>query len=70
MDIRMPLLDGIHATRQLLAGPVVRVLIVTTFNLDAYVFDALRAGATGFLSRTRRPLCWGRDPVGRPGGTP
>ncbi|MFG1607825.1 response regulator [Actinoplanes sp. NPDC049265] len=52
MDVRMPRLDGIEATRQI-AGPrsagQVRVLVVTTFNLDAYVFEALRAGASGFL---------------------
>jgi DNA-binding NarL/FixJ family response regulator len=58
MDIRMPLLDGIAATR-LLAGPdvddPVKVLIVTTFNLDEYVYDALRAGASGFLLKDSRP---------------
>ncbi|GAA2999596.1 hypothetical protein GCM10020229_09900 [Kitasatospora albolonga] len=52
MDIRMPLLDGIQATRQL-AGPDVqeppKVLVVTTFNVDAYVYQALKAGASGFL---------------------
>jgi DNA-binding NarL/FixJ family response regulator len=50
MDIRMPVVDGIEATRQLTgsaAGP--RVLILTTFDLDQYVYDALRAGASGFL---------------------
>ncbi len=52
MDIRMPELDGIEATRQLTArhhDPPTRVLILTTFDLDEYVFDALRAGASGFL---------------------
>jgi DNA-binding NarL/FixJ family response regulator len=52
MDIRMPALDGIEATRRL-AGPdvadPVRVLVLTTFDLDDYVYDALRAGASGFL---------------------
>jgi DNA-binding NarL/FixJ family response regulator len=52
MDIRMPELDGIEATRQLTDpsdGPPTRVLILTTFDLDEYVFDSLRAGASGFL---------------------
>jgi DNA-binding NarL/FixJ family response regulator len=52
MDIRMPDLDGITATRQLNGlqiDPPIRVLILTTFNLDEYVFAALRAGASGFL---------------------
>lgn len=58
MDIRMPRLDGIEATRQI-AGPGIthpaKVLIVTTFNLDSLVFDALRAGASGFLLKDARP---------------
>ncbi|MEU0164812.1 response regulator transcription factor [Streptomyces iakyrus] len=54
MDIRMPEMDGIEATRQLLGdapdgADVPRVLILTTFDLDEYVYDALRAGASGFL---------------------
>ena len=51
MDIRMPELDGIEATRQLCgrAGSGMRILILTTFDLDEYVFDAIRAGASGFL---------------------
>ena len=51
MDVRMPVMDGIEATRRLAAdpAPVPRVLILTTFDLDEYVFDALRAGASGFL---------------------
>ena len=51
MDVRMPGLDGIEATRQLAGAgdPGPRILILTTFDLDEYVFDALRAGASGFL---------------------
>lgn len=58
MDVRMPALDGIAATR-LLAGPdvadPVKVLVVTTFNLDEYVYEALRAGASGFLLKDSPP---------------
>jgi DNA-binding NarL/FixJ family response regulator len=58
MDIRMPGLDGIAATR-ILAGPdaprPLRVVILTTYNLDEYVFDALAAGASGFLLKDVRP---------------
>lgn len=58
MDIRMPVLDGIEATR-LLAGAGVaqpaKVLVVTTFNLDEYVYEALRAGASGFLLKDAPP---------------
>jgi DNA-binding NarL/FixJ family response regulator len=50
MDIRMPNLDGLEATRRLVAeSSPTRVLVLTTFDLDEYVFDALRAGASGFL---------------------
>lgn len=50
MDVRMPVLDGIRATRRLVeAGSRARVLVLTTFDLDEYVFEALRAGAAGFL---------------------
>ncbi|MFJ9032587.1 response regulator [Streptomyces sp. NPDC102274] len=58
MDIRMPLVDGIEATRQL-AGPGVatpaKILVVTTFNVDEYVYEALRAGASGFLLKDAPP---------------
>ena len=53
MDIRMPELDGIEATRRLLDKlPATRVLMLTTFDLDEYVIDAFRAGASGFLLKT------------------
>jgi DNA-binding NarL/FixJ family response regulator len=58
MDVRMPVLDGIEATR-LIAGDAVndpvKVLVLTTFNLDRYVYDALRAGASGFLLKDAPP---------------
>ncbi|GIF12073.1 response regulator [Actinoplanes teichomyceticus] len=47
MDVRMPVMDGLEATRRLAGGP--KVLILTTFDLDDYVYEALRAGASGFL---------------------
>jgi DNA-binding NarL/FixJ family response regulator len=58
MDIRMPRLDGIEATRRLLAeprSPPTRVLVLTTFDLDDYVYEALRAGASGFLLKEVLP---------------
>jgi DNA-binding NarL/FixJ family response regulator len=56
MDIRMPVMDGIEATRQITAaGPLPRVLILTTFDLDEYVFGALRVGASGFMLKDRPP---------------
>jgi DNA-binding NarL/FixJ family response regulator len=57
MDVRMPVLDGIQATRQIFSergrGACPRVLILTTFDLDEYVFEALRAGASGFALKSR-----------------
>jgi DNA-binding NarL/FixJ family response regulator len=56
MDIRMPKMDGLEATRRLVAGdPTARVLILTTFNLDGYVYEALRAGASGFMLKDSLP---------------
>lgn len=50
MDIRMPVMDGLEATRQILkGGSAVKVVILTTFDLDEHVYEALRAGASGFL---------------------
>jgi DNA-binding NarL/FixJ family response regulator len=56
MDIRMPVLDGIEATRRIVrAQPSTRVLVLTTFGLDAYVYDALHAGASGFMLKDAPP---------------
>jgi DNA-binding NarL/FixJ family response regulator len=58
MDIRMPLMDGLEATRQIVADERLsgcRVVVLTTFDLDEYVFEALRAGASGFLSKDIEP---------------
>ena len=56
MDIRMPVLDGIEATRRIVAaGSATRVLVLTTFGLDTYVFEALRAGASGFMLKDAPP---------------
>jgi len=56
MDVRMPEMDGLEATRRLLAdNPATRVLILTTFDLDEYVYEALRAGANGFLLKDTPP---------------
>ncbi|MER6800397.1 response regulator, partial [Amycolatopsis mediterranei] len=55
MDVRMPEMDGIEATRRICAETDVRVLMLTTFDLDEYVYSALRAGASGFLLKDTRP---------------
>jgi DNA-binding NarL/FixJ family response regulator len=56
MDVRMPNVNGVEATRQLVdAGSPARILILTTFDLDEYVYDALRAGASGFLLKDVQP---------------
>ena len=56
MDIRMPVLDGIEATRRIARDqPATRILILTTFGLDNYVYDALRAGASGFMLKDAPP---------------
>ena len=67
MDVRMPEMDGIEATRRLLDGnDDTKIVMLTTFDMDEYVYEAFRAGASGFLvkdvppERARR-----RDPVGR-----
>jgi DNA-binding NarL/FixJ family response regulator len=55
MDVRMPEMDGIEATRQICATSETRVLMLTTFDLDSYVYSALRAGASGFLLKDTPP---------------
>ena len=59
MDIRMPQVDGLDATRSIAADPALadtRIIILTTFDLDEYVFEALRAGASGFLVKDTEPV--------------
>jgi DNA-binding NarL/FixJ family response regulator len=56
MDVRMPTLDGVEATRMLMAeDPTIKILILTTFDIDEYAIEALRAGASGFLLKDVRP---------------
>jgi len=59
MDIRMPRCDGLEATRRIAADKrlsQVKIIIVTTFDLDEYIFEALRAGASGFLVKDTEPI--------------
>jgi len=72
MDIRMPGLDGIEATRQIAADPLLsatHVIILTTFDLDEYVFEGLRAGAAGFLVKDADPTDLIRAAVPHRAGT-
>src|SRR5258708_26950673 len=58
MDVRMPIMDGIEATRLITEDPLLpdtRVIVLTTFDMDEYVFGALRAGASGFLLKGAEP---------------
>lgn len=55
MDVRMPVLDGVEATRRIVEAGTSRVLVMTTFDLDEYVYSALRSGASGFLLKDTRP---------------
>ena len=65
MDIRMPELDGLQATRRILAADnLARILILTTFDLDEYVYEALRAGASGFVLKDDPPEADRRRPHG------
>ena len=72
MDIRMPGTDGIEATRQIAAEPGlggVRVIILSTYEADEYVFDAIRAGASGFLVKDIEPETWSAPSAWSPAAT-
>ena len=75
MDVRMPQMDGIEATTRLVAGGCrARILMLTTFNLDEYVYRAMKAGASGFCSKTPAGNSWraacGPCPLARPCSPP
>ncbi|WP_020663777.1 response regulator [Amycolatopsis benzoatilytica] len=55
MDVRMPVLDGVEATKQIVSAGTARVLVMTTFDLDEYVYAALQGGASGFLLKDTQP---------------
>ncbi|MFE0020024.1 response regulator [Amycolatopsis sp. NPDC059021] len=55
MDVRMPILDGVEATKRIVAAGTARVLVMTTFDLDEYVYAALQGGASGFLLKDTQP---------------
>ncbi|VVJ23386.1 Two-component transcriptional response regulator [Amycolatopsis camponoti] len=55
MDVRMPVLDGVEATKRIVAAGTARVLVMTTFDLDEYVYSALQGGASGFLLKDTQP---------------
>jgi DNA-binding NarL/FixJ family response regulator len=55
MDIRMPVLDGLHAAREIVRDTTSKVLVLTTFDIDEYVYEALRIGASGFLLKDAHP---------------
>ncbi len=67
LDIRMPGMDGLTAARRIIAETVSRVLLLTTFDADEYVFEGIRAGASGFLLKDTPPeqLCWAVRTIAR-----